>query len=236
MDRALRARTDLLFLQEVPPESHWPAELTDTYEVHRTTGPTYKPVSLVAVRKESGITSSTLRLPTDDYHGSYLAAATLTIPGWGDLWTISVHASPTRPTKAQLATWPGSVNMPRPRGVDGSPDRWDSDLVLATIGAAALENETLAVGDFNEARNWDHDHHGAWGGLYFDRASALGLRSPLFDLWTEEQVTSHGYQLDHILATDRVAAIIGNAQVQAMTGSNDHAPIAFTIECGSGKS
>ncbi len=221
---------DLLFLQEVP-DNGCLERLEPTYTVHLSgpDAPTYRCRSAIAVRRDRGWGSRTLAVETSGYHGSYVASATIAIPGLAPWTLVSVHASPTPVEKRYAQLWPWGLPEPR-RGV-GRHQLWDSDMCLATVGHLACSGPTLAAGDWNEARAWDEHYRGHWGQEFFERAAGYGLDDPLKRLWREERPTTVGYQDDHILATPVVAAMVSNADVVPSLDPDcsDHHPVRFEI-------
>ena len=184
--------------------------------------------SVVGVRRSLSLFSEPFPVPTVDYHGSYVAAASVVLPKLGRTVLVSAHASPTRPTEEQRSKW-HDVPAPQARS-DG--DLWDSDYVFATLESVAKNEQVLVAGDLNEARAWDDLHPGTtWGADYFALAGHAGFCDVTFRLWNHECVTHGAYQLDHVLATNDVARQITDARVVDLDDADeaDHCPIRFTI-------
>ena len=173
----------------------------------------------------------TYRLPTQDYHGSYVASAVLRIPGLEvPVVTMSVHASPSPVEERYRDAWVNGAmrGLPQAREGGGRHDGqlFDADLLLESIRVVAEGSLVLAAGDFNECLAWDRDHVGqTWGELYFDRLRSYGLVPILHDRWTPrpgageskpwgvERPTSFGvglqpYQLDHIVTSTKLSDAI----------------------------
>jgi endonuclease/exonuclease/phosphatase family metal-dependent hydrolase len=234
--KELRAKdADLLFLQEMPGAPEWQSMLVKHgYQLHE--GAPARPRycrSGVAVHESLG-RGELVTLPTQDYHGSYVAAAAVELVGPGAVTCISVHASPTPLRPEDVERWTG----PDPRRRAGGPTDppvWDSDYVLATLIAATEAGPVLAAGDFNEARRWDADHAGHWGRDYFLFADDAGLRDLTYRAWKEERPTHRPrgdegrYQTDHVFATDGLADRFLDASIGPHPGS-DHESIVATFE------
>ena len=213
------------------------------YQVH-TAEPRYRPVSAVIV-DGSWRESSSVILPTQAYHGSYMAACR--VP-WqdSDAVLVSAHASPNVADPVYEKRWPASVERPLPRNGGGSyrpGTLFDADYVLATLADVVRAHICLAAGDFNEARGWDlspgHESE-TWGSAFFDAVRAAGLVDPVNALWREERPTRRVasgpvLQLDHVVASPDVAGLVVNAhlgsrwQDAAEDNLSDHAPIWVTL-------
>ena len=241
------------------PESRWPslvfAQETRGPWLERwqeagyhvvTASPRYRPVSAVITRLEV-VGDRPASIPTQGYHGSYLVGLHVLLPGdTAPLLAVSVHASPRVVDEHNLEIWDSLAARPRPRvgaGAGAGAGRlFDADMVLATLAECALQGSVLAAGDFNEARDWDDSHPGEWGRDFFERARKHRLQSPLFELWGEERTTrfnprGRSYQLDHLLATREVAALVTEAWVddrwddaESRHGRSDHAPVWFALD------
>jgi hypothetical protein len=154
---------DVLFLQEVP-RDRWVAGIDDYYAIFRWE-PAYRPLSILGVRKSLGLKPKLLPgRELSDYHGSYLAAATIELAPVGRVALVSVHASPTRAEHYLEKDRYGGRPDGRPTG-NGA--LWDSDVVLETLRRIQRSHPLIAAGDFNEARKWDDHYPGCWGAEYF---------------------------------------------------------------------
>jgi hypothetical protein len=145
---------DLLFLQECP-DGLGPI-LGDRYATFSHDGekPAYRCRSILAVRRTPLLRASRYSVSTGDYHGSYLAAATIQLGTLTPLVAVSVHASPTPYDDRYRDDWPG--RLPDERRVQTGQRLWDADLVLETLVRIAAQGcDVLAAGDFNEARAFD---------------------------------------------------------------------------------
>lgn len=235
---------DLLFLQEVPPGEDW-ARIAEScgFEVATDLDSTYSVRSLLLWRADE-MDGEPFQLPTAGYHGSYLAAARLTLRGVGEAVAVSVHASPTVVAQKYQEQWlQTSPTLPEPRASAAPGELWDSDFVLSTLAELARMGPVVAAGDYNECLAWDDAHPGEWGSEYFTRVADSGLVSLTHrDGGAERQsaFTHEGleYQLDHVLATPSVADRIADAprvdpnwsQARVIAGeASDHAPLWFEI-------
>lgn len=244
LGRTGKDAVDLLFLQEVPLGYDWGATCEEAgFEIATGAGPTYQVRSLLLSRR-STISGEMLTLPTAGYHGSYLAAARLTLPSLGDVVRVSVHASPAVVEPEYQEHWLGTGrDLPQPRTAASTGELWDSDLVLATLAGIARSGPVLATGDFNECLAWDETHLGGWGREYFDRVDGAGLVSLTHrDGGVEQQTafTHDGleYQLDLVLATPDLACQIPGTPRPDPSWTRDgvisgatsnHAPLWFEI-------
>lgn len=226
---------DLAFLQETP------AEATDAltalgWTVHGWgDARTYRCRSLVAVRGELAEGSEPLELDTAGYHGSYLAAARLVVPAVGEVVAVSYHASPSKYVVTDQ--YPG--DLPGARDVGGRrPELWDADLVVETLArVAGSGHQVLAAGDLNESRRYDEDHGEPWAHLLFATALRQGLHAATFGEWGGETPTRGRYQIDHVLATQRMAARLSAFEVADPDGAvaapfSDHQPVTFELREG----
>lgn len=218
--------TDLLFLQEVPVGAE--AALAERYDTHGVARSWRSDCqSIVAIRRESQITSEAFDLGTSRYHRSWLAAARLELPGGHSFVAVSVHASPTRVRDDDLAEWEGDVPEPRP------PSRgqlWDADLVAATLTRVADQHSVLAAGDLNESRLYDEHVGRPWAAEYFARLRDAGLFDATYGRWGDRERPTRGeFQDDHVLATAEVDRLIRIPVVQPGCGS-DHLPVAWMLE------
>jgi endonuclease/exonuclease/phosphatase family metal-dependent hydrolase len=234
-DAVATRKPALVFGQEVP--SGWETSWGPDYVLIEGTGPSYRARSVILADRTQVAEIWQLELPTASYHGTYLSAGRLTLPGLDrPLTVVSVHASPS-PAAAYLDRWPSTVAPPpaRPGAGPNAGELWDADMVLATLGA--LNRPLLAAGDFNECLAWDDTHEGGWGADFFARADEAGLPSVTERLWSEERKTrfldDRGYQLDHVLASEDVLPHLVHAEVdEGWTqefvrdeSASDHAPV-----------
>jgi endonuclease/exonuclease/phosphatase family metal-dependent hydrolase len=249
---------DDVIASEVPPSLVFAQECDDDWlQLWRQAGyqvllgdavgqPQYKVISALIAAPHLRLSPVSLSaIPTLGYHGSYVAAATWTPDGKDPLLVMSVHASPTR-AEPYLTKWPEDVPAPAARltGVQGRAleATWDADALLATLRHHAGCGDLLAVGDLNEALGWDDLHPGDTSGSdYFAAVTDAGLVSVLHKRWGSERPTRRvlgedGLQLDHILATPRVADWIVRPEVDSDWATaldqddwSDHAPVWFTV-------
>lgn len=237
-----------MFVQEVPAQDWIDAWTAAGYEAADTAGPTFRVRSALLWRRGGPVVASEeLRLPTSGYHGSYVAGAMLRLAHLDDvpIAALSVHASPRVVEQRYLDVWAEAVgDLPDPRAGAGrdAGRLWDSDLVLATLRSIDLERfEVLAAGDLNECRAWDDTHPGEWGREFFERVESACLVDCLHSRWGVERRTSFAsgdaeYQLDHVLATERIDRLITSADVDEWSATevssgdrSDHAPVRFTL-------
>ncbi len=244
MERTGREAVDLLFLQEVPLSEDWGAVCGDLgFNLFTDRNSNFQVRSLLLSR-QSTVSAEPLHLPTADYHGSYLAAATISLPDVGETTAVSVHASPSVVEAKYRDVWQqAGRELPTPRPSAGPAELWDSDMVLATLALLAQEGPVLAAGDFNECLAWDDNHPGEWGREYFasvTRADLVSLTHRNEGVETQSAFTHDGltYQLDHVLVTDTVADQIADAprvdgdwSRESVTagGLSDHAPLWFDL-------
>jgi endonuclease/exonuclease/phosphatase family metal-dependent hydrolase len=235
---------DLLFLQEVPLREDW-ARIAESFgfEVATDLDSAYSVRSMLLWRADE-IDGVPFQLPTAGYHGSYLAAARLTLPGVGEAVAVSVHASPTVVAPQYQEHWLRIARpLPEARSAAAPGELWDSDFVLCSLGELARMGSVVAAGDYNECLAWDDANPGEWGREYFARVTDSGLVSLTHrDGGVEQQsaFTHEGleYQLDHVLATPSVADRIAQAprvdpdwsRERVIAGEiSDHAPLWFEI-------
>lgn len=238
--------TDLIFAQEIPSRAWLDEWVAAGYQVAPADGPQFK-VRSGLIWKAPIMWRQSIPVAAD-YHGSYVAAAGLELPGFAfPIAALSVHASPRPITRDELATYESlEIGVPTPRSGGGKDNGrlFDSDMLLHTLAISRLVHPSagfLVAGDFNECLGWDTVHNQSWGELYFDQVRRHGLIPVVAEQWGEERRTQYAsskpaYQLDHILATPETAAILGNATVDpwdldaAEAGAaSDHAPIRFTL-------
>lgn len=208
--------------------------------------PRWQVVSWVMVKEELSPTPlvDPALLDKLKIHQSYVASASVELPGLGAAALVSMHASPNVVPEAELATYP---SPPDPRSGGSSRDAgrlFYSDLVVDALADAATRGPVLAAGDLNEARAWDDGHPGeTWGTEFFGGLESRGLHDITFGLWGEERRTrfhaSHpAYQLDIVLASHIVAPLVVDAAVDdgwtddavASEGLSDHAPVWIRID------
>jgi len=244
-------RPELVFAQEVPSDAWLKIWAHSGYTVVQN-APRYQARSaLIIDKKLSAAALTAARLPTLNYHGSYVAAAHCTLPRLGrPVILLTVHASPAPVTDAELAAWPSRVERPKPRhggkGVHNESQLWDADMVLQTIMHATELGPVLACGDLNESRAWDALHPGeTWGEEFFERVEDR-LVDCLHDRLPSGSVThwapdAPAMQIDHVLASRDVAPLLVNAALPTLDEQwadpraalrndlSDHAPIWFSI-------
>ena len=243
---AAEERIDLLFLQECPPGVPDGA-LGDAYELCTYAGdlPPYRCRSVVAVRRSPGVRAEPYLLRRQAYHRSYLAAATVTVEDAASFIAVSVHASPTPYDRRYAADW--GAPLPPVRPVAVRPQLWDADFVLATLQDLACDHDVLAAGDLNEARGYDTSDS-PWGALFFERvergdADGQGILVDVtYRRWAEQERPTCGVlQLDHILATPAIAAVIVDAPDDPAVVSpteplhargSDHRPLRWSLRFG----
>jgi endonuclease/exonuclease/phosphatase family metal-dependent hydrolase len=222
------ADVDLLFLQEMPLADWWSAELSRAgWLLYEGGGPRYRCRSGIAVHGRLG-RSDGVELSTSPYHGSYLAAARVTLESVGLVTCVSVHASPKELTPRYLDQWIWEP-PPRRRGGPSDPPVWDSDHVLGTLAMTAREGPVLAAGDLNEARAWDTTHAGSWGEDWFSFACEAGLHDLTYIAWHEERPTYGRLQADHVLSTEHLVPFLGEARIGLPSGS-DHESILVEFD------
>jgi endonuclease/exonuclease/phosphatase family metal-dependent hydrolase len=224
---------EIVFAQEIPGE-RWLDEWESHYEVFVGEGCQHRTRSALLVRHS--IESRPLELPTQNYHGSYVAAATAMLPGIGEVALMSVHASPNIVGHSWYELWSRSgVPLPDPRPGD---DLWDADLVLTSVQRVAGQYPVLAAGDWNEARAWDDTHPGASGREFFTRVDRARLVDCTWRAWAGQEratcrpSTGAELQVDHVFASRRVDYAIAEVAViedGALAGGSDHLPISFTL-------
>jgi hypothetical protein len=224
------ADVDLLLVQEAPVA--WREAIEDRYQAVAYEGANqYRCRSFVAVREGSGLGLEQLNFDGAEYHGSYVAAATLTSRAIGELTVMSVHASPTRPSDKDVQRW--TLPLPPVRPTGQPSELWDSDFVLETVARLAPRTTPMLVaGDWNEARAWDKHHPGTWWGKeFFDAVTKAGLVDCTYSRWHTEKPT-HGtvYQDDHVFASASVDRIIGPVMSVEPVPGSDHDAIAFTLQ------
>ena len=232
---------DVVLAQEVP-DDDWIRIWTDRgFQQFTSTGPAYRARSAVLVR--NGITARGLlasEFPTAAYHGSYVAAAAVELPGVGAVVLMSVHASPKRVSEEWETTW--RKHGPWPVAGRPSCGLWDSDLVLRSVEIVAASGmPVVAAGDWNEARAWDLDHAGTAGEEFFAKVRDAGLTDCCCpgeeDGPPTHQVSGErGLHIDHVLAT---ASVSPHVHVTALptefeAGPSDHRPVEFTIAASGG--
>lgn len=210
---------DIVFAQETPADDDW-REVWSEYDIFESAGPLYRPRSAVIARKDLG--GESFEYSTSDYHGSYVAAATV-----GDLVLMSVHASPNELSEQWRKQWTqhGRTLPDEYRG-----PLWDSDLVLETVRAQAESRRVLACGDWNEARRWDVDHTGETGAAFFRQLATMELVDACCPGNEDAAPTHRDLCLDHIVATRDVADRITVGRVMdEQPWPADHRPVEFTI-------
>lgn len=235
---------NLVFAQEVPDDAWVDAWATAGWQPSVPEGPAYRVRSRLLWRGMEDL--GPLQLPTADYHGSYVAGRLLVVPGIErEVAVLSVHASPRPVTDAELATWTSLTEPPVPRLGGGPTDGklYDADMVLATCHLLATRYAVLAVGDLNECLSWDDDHGERWGALFHERVAAGDVMElSFYRLWGGERRTIFSakhrpYQLDHMIATKDVGALLASAEVDSSWSEedvergaiSDHAPVRFTL-------
>ncbi len=146
---------------------------------------------------------------------------------------MSVHASPSEVIDESLSEWPEQLVQPAPRP---GLRLWDSDMLLASVAAVAVQGRTLVAGDWNEAREWDLTHVGGSGAAFFKQLGEVGLVDCTWTHWNEtERATCHpqqgaSLQVDRIFATVEVATNVHDCAVEALPSPDfDHMPISFLV-------
>lgn len=235
---------DLVLAQEAPDPGE--IELGDDFSVGPVTAaPSSRwPLSCIIWRSSTIEDRGPLVIPTSDYHRSYVSGRLLALPGVTEpVAVMSVHASPAVVSPEDQARWAGPVVLPRHGGGRDDGRCFDSDYVLETIRLVSREHPVLAAGDLNECLRWDETHAGeTWGRLYFERLESYGLVPVLSRMWGRELPTYFGvgrepYQLDHVVATPDVAALISSAEEPSVPDpahvadgtASDHASLRFTL-------
>lgn len=221
---------DLVFAQEIPAGDGWITQWEEAgFRVVRGIDKGWRTRSALIVRSEAVGGVDRFEYATAEYHGSYLAAATLDL-GWVEpLVVVSVHASPQQVGEDWAQSWTAcGPALPAGRPSCGM---WDADLVLATIAElCTCHRFVIAAGDWNEARGWDLTHDGHSGREFFARVADAGLVDVTYEHWARtERATHEELQLDHVFATREVAEHIHEPRVADDAGS-DHRPIEFTID------
>lgn len=226
---------DLLFLQEAPAAAVDDLSSSYTVHAHPPGATTYSCRSLLAVRKGSGIESGSFTLDSAGYHGSYVAAAEVTLPGQAPAVFVSLHAAPAKVEARYLALWPH--DPPEPRRASGGT-LWDSDMVAATVIRLAAAQPVLAAGDFNEARGFDVRDGKPWGVEYFAGLRDHGLVDSTFGRWGDAEHPTRGeFQDDHVVATADLDALVDEPVVTAergVPGESDHQPLRWTLRAPAG--
>lgn len=231
---AASERYAVVFAQEMPHSLSGSARYGN-FAVFESRGRQYLPRSAVFVRAD--INAKRYDFPTDEYHGSFVAAAEVDHPSAGRLVLMSVHASPNPASADWLTRW-------KKCGVDRSlHDRscgvWDSDLVLESVRHVNQESGVgglIAAGDWNEARHWDDGgrHRVKGGREFFRNVNEVGLVDRCCPDGAHETeardglTTSHGLHLDHVFTSQS----LGDRVVVTGLGSSapaDHRPVEFTI-------
>lgn len=230
-----RAGVDLVFAQEIPGDE-WLHAWKRNYEIVTVERPRYRVRSALLVSRS--LRCDLYPLPTVRYHDSYVAAASIVLPGIGPLVALSVHASPAVITDRYWTDWKAS-NLEPPIG-RGTDVPWDSDALLATVRWVASTGPVLVAGDWNEARDWDDTRpHSATGTEFFTRAEQEDLlRDVTYRAWKKEVPTHRignkdSLQLDHIFVTPGIAKhlhVDSPAQALGPWGASDHRSISFTIK------
>lgn len=234
----LRAReVDLVFAQEIPASGWIESWRSAGYTVITEEQTPYAVRSAVIARHAV----TPVSLDSAAYHGSYLAAARIDL-GCGPVTLVSVHASPSPLTSEYIASGTALIRGAKQRAVGREGQWWDADFVLGTLADLVSDgHHVLAAGDYNECLRWDETHPGTtWGQEYFENVGQAGLTSVTSAHWTHEQQTylgsDAGYQLDHVLASADVAALIESVTLQPWEPSDvesgtspDHAWIGFSI-------
>ena len=116
---------ELVFAQEIPDEA-WLDEWESDYEVFVGEGCQHRTRSALFVRHP--IEAKPLDLPTEDYHGSYVAAATVMVPEIGEVALLSVQADRTsseteaRPVDQHRSAAPRAAIRSCARGCGPSAD------------------------------------------------------------------------------------------------------------------
>lgn len=241
--------TDLVFVQEIPGEC-WLATWREAgYETTTVDGPTFRVRSAVVWKPP--IRRRQILAVAEDYHGSYVASVGLELPGHPTpIAALSVHTRSRVVLPLEFETYQAwDIGTPIGRRGGGPDDckLFDADMLLHTLKVSRLVHPRagfMVAGDFNECLGWDADHDEARRHLYFEKAREYGLtpvRCSWTELWKGERRTQSAsgkppYQLDHLLVTPDIAALICDSfvepwdleQVEAGERS-DHAPIRFKL-------
>jgi endonuclease/exonuclease/phosphatase family metal-dependent hydrolase len=233
---------DVVLAQEVP-DDDWIRIWTERgFQQFTSTGPAYRARSVVLVR--NGITARGLlasEFPTSAYHGSYVAAAVVELPGVGAVVLMSVHASPNRVSEEWAEQWRGChQELPEGRPSCGL---WDSDLVLRSLEIVAVPGvPVIAAGDWNEARAWDLDHPGTAGKEFFAKVRDAGLTDCCCPADRGVEGAGDGWPthgklcIDHVVATVTVAphVAVRTPTTPQVAGPSDHRAVEFTIAASGG--
>lgn len=236
-DHAVERRIDLLFLQEVPSLEWLDRFSSSAYSVHvaQPVEPNPKWCRSAVVARRESVASRSIVLPTETYHGTYLAGSLIDLPTVGPIALVSVHASPNPSRETDKQSWTGPLPPARRGGGRNAGALWDADFVVETLRLLARSQDVLAVGDFNESRRWDTTHRGeTWGTEFFEALRTAGFVDCLQRLWGEERATRGDDQIDHVVATPAVADLITFATLSeplTIPGAepSDHLPVEFEI-------
>jgi hypothetical protein len=226
-----RGHYDIVFAQEIHDDEWLDDWRDDQYKVIEGAGPRYKARSAVLVANSLELCSP-VELLTAEYHGSYVAVASIVVGLDAPVVLASIHASPNEVKDEWLGRWPRrEVPVPFARA---RFRLWDADMVLESMRVLLRTNAHLVVaGDWNEARLWDATHSGEAGKQFFDRVAESGLVDCAHSEWGKEFATHDHYQLDHVFATSSIAPLIRNLHVVddvGRRGGSDHKPIEFEID------
>ncbi len=225
-----------MFAQEIP-GAEWIAEWrADGFTVVTEEEQPFAVRSAVIAR--AGLMIEPLRLPSADYHGSYVAAASLTVDG-PPITLVSMHASPSRLTSDHVASALAVIRSRRQR----NGEWWDADFVLGTLADLVADgHRVIAAGDLNECLAWDQTHDGSWGQQFFENVEHAGLGSATLAAWQRHERSTYlgsdaGYQLDHVLVTPGQSGWLRDVQLHSWSSedvrsgdSPDHAWIEFLID------
>jgi hypothetical protein len=225
-----------VFAQEIP-GADWIAEWrADGFTVVAEEEQPYAVRSAVIAR--AGLSVKRLRLSSADYHGSYVAAASLTVDG-PPITLVSMHASPSRLTSEYVASGQSVIAAARQR----NGEWWDADFVLGTLAdLVAAGHQVVAAGDLNECLTWDLTHDGLWGRQFFDNVERAGLTSATLPAWEGNERPTYlgseaGHQLDHVLVTPGQSGWLRDFELHYWNlddvrsgDSPDHAWIEFLID------
>lgn len=225
-----------MFAQEIP-GADWIAEWrANGFTVVAEEEQPYAVRSAVIAR--AGLSVKRLRLSSADYHGSYVAAASLTVDGL-PITLVSMHASPSRLTSEYVASGQSVIAAARQR----NGEWWDADFVLGTLAdLVAAGHQVVAAGDLNECLTWDLTHDGLWGRQFFDNVERAGLTSATLAAWEGNERPTYlgseaGHQLDHVLVTPGQSGWLRDFELDSWSlddvrsgDSPDHAWIEFLID------
>jgi hypothetical protein len=225
---AVAGSSDIIFLQEVPapaglriPDGF--AGFPGSLQPLRDRGHC-RSLTLVADHLVPHVRDEGFVLP--ELFMDYVGESVLRLPGTQPVHLLNVHASPRPVTfdETPYEAWrrPSEARV------------YYSDVISGELGArVAAGKRVVAVGDFNEAHDWDAAHQTRTSHEFFSRLESLGLRDVTRRAWSADVTTQtkHPYQVDRIFASgatsvevEAVAASLGRDD-----GLSDHLPITFAL-------